>query len=342
MSEKIVKAALGFYGLEPRRIFAEAKGYRNRNYRVLTTSDEDLNLVFYKKEEGILARVRRADFWAEAAAEAGLSTRIVYDPRILSLGDGRIARLYRWLPGETIPWEGWTMKSLKLLGQAMSDLHFAWSETNGAQVKSPRTGAGKVRAQVKMPRVYDENMDILERERVYFADENAFLVLRRKTGIIINPAVFKYLERGLAAAEKEPDGICHMDLTRGNVLFGAASDGDAWRMGDLALAGIIDFEKVSAGTPLFDIARTLAFLFADVAGKSQSDIYKYLIVSGYNKRGRGSINLDKKLLDCLIGFYLFYDFYKFLRHNPYESLSENYHFGRTRDILLARKMIKLV
>ncbi len=51
---------------------------------------------------------------------------------------------------------------------------------------------------------------------------------------------------------------------------------------------------------------------------------------------------DYDLLEVLVDLFLFYDFYKFLRHNPYESLTDNEHFIRTKAILLRQGLIRTV
>ncbi len=48
-----------------------------------------------------------------------------------------------------------------------------------------------------------------------------------------------------------------------------------------------------------------------------------------------------KVLKALIGFFLLHDFHKFLKHTPYESLEQNHHFVRTRDILIDYGMLRL-
>jgi Ser/Thr protein kinase RdoA (MazF antagonist) len=288
----------------------------------------DLNLIFYKKEAGILERVRRADALAMFAAVPGLPVRVLADERTLVLGEAgeeSYARLYRYLPGRTIAWEGWQRKHIKLLGWAMSDLHFAVRDFAG-----------------ELPSVIGETEELLERMDVYFADGNVKKALSGKLKLAVNPAVFKYFSRAIETAEGLPGQALHMDFVRGNILFDEASEDDVWQMGEVALTGVIDFEKAAHGAPVFDVARTLAFLYADVSSKTEEEIFKYFAVSGYGKRGRGFAKFDNALLGRLVGFYLFYDFYKFLRHNPYESLEENYHFRRTRELLLQRKMVKSV
>ncbi len=114
------------------------------------------------------------------------------------------------------------------------------------------------------------------------------------------------------------------------------------------MTGILDFEKTAYGHPVFDVARTLAFLLVDCEYKGEAKIRKYFLQSGYNKRGtvnfRNPIikhgNRTTNLLESLIDLFLLYDFYKFLRHNPYEFLEQNHHYKRTRDILLTRNMLE--
>ncbi|MCL2085369.1 class I tRNA ligase family protein [Candidatus Saccharibacteria bacterium] len=113
-----------------------------------------------------------------------------------------------------------------------------------------------------------------------------------------------------------------------------------WRVGSVHLSGIIDFEKAALGHPTLDLARSFAFLLVDVPSKPPKKIFKYLIESGYNKRGQSQIDLDPKLFESLANFFLIHDFYKFLRHNPYESLASNHHYLKTRDILLASNMLQ--
>jgi Ser/Thr protein kinase RdoA (MazF antagonist) len=113
---------------------------------------------------------------------------------------------------------------------------------------------------------------------------------------------------------------------RGNILF----DDQA------RITGVLDFEKTAWGHPALDIARTLAFLLVDCKYKSEDKTRKYFLISGYNKRGPARTPGSSPLLEKLITTFLLHDFYKFLRHNPYESLRNNEHFVRTRDLLVQR------
>jgi Ser/Thr protein kinase RdoA (MazF antagonist) len=104
------------------------------------------------------------------------------------------------------------------------------------------------------------------------------------------------------------------------------------------ISGILDFEKASWGPPIFDIARTLAFLIVDCKYKPEPKVRKYFLHSGYNKRGDSNFT-HTKVFEQLVDFFLVHDFYKFLKHNPYETLEQNEHFVRTRDFLLKRNIL---
>ena len=119
-----------------------------------------------------------------------------------------------------------------------------------------------------------------------------------------------------------------MDFVRGNILFDGSD-----------ITGILDFEKTAMGHNFVDIARTLAFLMVDCKFKTVDKVVKYFLYSGYHKRGQMKDVGDKAILNQLIEMFLVYDFYKFLRHNPYESLHLNEHYVRTNHILDKRGVI---
>jgi len=326
MNTDLIQQALSFYGIEPAKIFAAQKGYRNKSFHVKTKSGEDLNLILYKSEAGILGRIKRADRLSEAAHQRQLPVRHLFDQRILTLrGPSRTtyARLYHYLPGQSIAWEMFSMDHIKLLGLAMSDLHFALKN-------SP----------VKLPPATNELSAIHQRMQSYFARQDVKSAMRTKLNISSGPDTnFTAALQQVAQLTAQP---LHLDLVRGNLLFQKNSKNPTWRIGSTTLSGIIDFEKAAAGHPILDLARSYAFLLVDVAGKPPAKIFKYLFTSGYQKRGRSQIDLDPKLFQQLTNFFLTYDFYKFLRHNPYESLPLNHHFVRTRDLLTSKRVVKSI
>ncbi len=84
-----------------------------------------------------------------------------------------------------------------------------------------------------------------------------------------------------------PHALLHMDFVRGNILYSQNHE--------LRISGILDFEKAAYGSPLFDIARTYAFLLVDCKYKSEKEIGKYFLRSGYIKRGKLKLNSFKYL-----------------------------------------------
>ena len=329
MNRELLERALKFYGVLPRKIFDEQKGYRNRSFRVKTIDGEDLNLIFFKSEEGILDRIKRADRLSEVAHLAGLPVRNLFDEKILVMENARhkiYARLYYYLPGETIAWETFTMSHIKTLGWAMSDLHFVWRNVLE-----------------ELPLATDELMVQNECMSEYFGGKSIQVAMQEKLGVTIEIGEFRKAKRSLRATAKLKAQPLHLDLVRGNLLF-LKNDNrsrETWRVGSILLSGVIDFEKAAAGHPILDLARSYAFLVVDVANKPPEKILKYLMESGYRKRGRNDTELDMRLFESLVQFFLVYDFYKFLKHNPYEALQKNHHFVRTRDILIRKNVIKL-
>ena len=163
----------------------------------------------------------------------------------------------------------------------------------------------------------------------YFSDHNIRDAMRRKLRLAVAPDQFIMLQTLLASCRTLPGGqALHMDFVRGNILFDQTP----------RITGVLDFEKTALGHPAFDIARTLAFLFVDCKYKDPEKVRKYFLYSGYNKRGDAPLP-QEKLIDALVPLFLLYDFYKFLRHNPYESLAQNEHFVRTKNILLEQSLL---
>lgn len=319
--EKIVEA----YGLNAAHIATGQKGYRNQSHQVTLANGQVVNVVCFKREPGILQVVARADRVAGRAAAAGLPVRTRYDQRLLKLHDNALAGVYHYLPGSTIAWEGYTKKHLKLLGWAMADLHTALGDLppNGDAVSET------LRQQ-------------LQRMQRYFAQPGVAAALRAKLHLRPPvPQLFGRYEQLLASMAALPgQHYLHMDMVRGNVLFAPATPGDRWRVESLALSGVIDFEKASYGVAECDLARTLAFLLVDCP-KPPAQTLHYFLNSGYQKRGRKTLH-NQQLIAPLVRLFLLHDFYKFLRHTPYESLHTNHHYQRTRDVLLKYGMIQTV
>ncbi len=335
MSELILRRILDAYGASYQSIGPPQKGYRNSSYAVSLTDGRMLNLILYKSEPDILARIKRANKVANFVAAQGLPSRQSFDKRIIKLQSGELAKyaaLYYYLPGDTIPWEAYTKDHLKLAGMAMSVMHQHLRHL-------PLPG----------PHVSGEYLRINKRMSHYFNSESVQMALYKKLQLRVSQGIFTKNRVCLQACYTLPNQhMLHMDFVRSNLLFKATEQDDIFVENGLALSGILDFEKTAHGHPLFDIARTLAFLLVDCKYKPPADIKKYFLRSGYAKRGGVAIKnivLSREgrrinVLEALLEFFLFYDFYKFLRHNPYEFLAQNEHFMRTRDMLLERQMLQ--
>lgn len=323
------------YGVELAVIGSVEGGYRNLSHSFTDKNGKQYNFILYKNEPEIVSLIRRTNALGTFVHQAGLAVRAPIDERILRVGN-RYGSLYEYLDGVTIPWEAYTMKHIKLLGQAMANFHTAATGFRGTP----------------LPDVENIYLEITMRMQRYFADENVSKALEEKLRLRVQLPEFNPL---LHAAQQLPNRTpLHMDLVRSNVLFKTTevkalsfveNKMGNLQIGSVELAGILDLEKAAVGHPLFDLARTLSFLLVDCA-KPEDKIRKYFLDSGYRKRGGRELHPvrinDEDLLEQLLTLFLTYDFYKFLKQNPYESLPKNHHFKRTVDILLARKVLQLI
>lgn len=321
MFAHIVPQVLEKYGVRFDSLGSAQKGYRNESYAVMTHDGNQLNLIFFKNEPAILDRIFRADY-ASGLLTPTMPVRKRHDNRIIQIKDGVYAGLYNYLPGQTVPWEAFSKKHIKLTGQAMAHMHRVWSTATPTDAHT----------------VQDDLLPLIHRMEHYFNDANVASAMMTKLDVKFDTTLLTDFRKLVTHASQVPgQQIIHMDMVRGNVLFRTAQANDVWRIDSLALSGVIDFEKSTVGHPLFDIARTLAFLLVD-SPKPADKIYHYFLDSGYYKRGGMSLP-NPKLLTALIKFFLIHDFYKFLRHTPYESLRDNYHYSRTCAILKDYGMI---
>ncbi len=116
------------YRLHPTKLLAPQKGYRNTSWAAVLPDGMTVNLVIYKTEPGTLKLVQNANSVADFLAKQGLPVRQTFDKRIVCLNTGssatkRYASLYTYLPGHTIPWEGYTRNHLKAVGMTLGVLH---------------------------------------------------------------------------------------------------------------------------------------------------------------------------------------------------------------------------
>lgn len=238
--------------------------------------------------------------------------------------------VFNYLPGDTISWDSYTQKHIKLLGIAMSNLHFYLRN-----IKSDK---------------FDNGVDIqisncLEMHE-YFKDFGVISALNKKLGLKINVKFNSYLKilKSLNKLEKQ---LLHLDLVRGNVLFISEKEIKEKNLDSklfltldkkIYLSGILDLEKVALGPTILDISRTLAFLIVDCKYKEEVKVRKYFLKSGYEKRGETKLK-NIEYLEGLMEYFWLYDFFKFLYYTPYESLVDNEHFIRTRDKLLSLNLL---
>lgn len=327
MYESVLTEVLLAYGIRPLKVHTCQKGYRNEIWPIELPDGTYINVTFFKREDGSLQRIRRADAVSEYLADRKMPTRRRLDRRVLQLKSSQTTTLtsvYTYLPGTTIPWEAYTMDHLKLLGKTMSDMHALLAPMPNEEI----------------PSVYDEYTAILRRMKRYFNNPLVTTAMRQKLGLEVDE---RCTDTSLALVENARplphQQALHMDFVRGNILFGGPSTPEH-SLGKVTLSGILDFEKTAWGHPVVDVARTLAFLLVDCKYKAPEKVYKYFLQSGYYKRGAVKTPFDAALLEEFIGLFLLYDFYKFLRHNPYESLADNEHYLRTRDMLHKRNMVR--
>lgn len=332
MSRPLISRILSKYGVAGATISAPQSGYRNQIYRVRTADDNQLCVILYKHEPDIGQQMLVANELADSLAASGFPARRTFDSRLMLLKSDTVTRyagIYHYLPGHTIPWEAYTQDHIKALGKTMSDMH--------------HLSAGLRLAQ-QLDDVVEIQKSVLYMMRQYFSDEGVRLAMHDKLGLSVPKNSLLGLAAGLAATGLLGDRqALHMDFVRGNVLFRDTPDDDL----SVTVAGVLDFEKCAHGPVVFDIARTLAFLLVDCKYKTEQQVRKYFLYSGYSKRGSSRLNLPRikqdgkeiNVLELLINLFLLHDFYKFLRHNPYDSLAENEHFVRTRQLLVVRQVI---
>ena len=326
MNESLVAHVLKLYGLEYLRILPSQKGYRNEIHPIKLQDQTMVQLTFFKNEPEILERIQRADEVSEFLASRGLPTRVRINKKTIQLSsqNRRIyAGLYNYLPGDTIAWEAYTKTHIKLLGQTMSDMHDILATQEF----------------INHPYIVDECKSLLNRIDSYLSNDDVKLALLRKLKLTMDVDFTKYKRLLGGCSELPGQQQLHMDFVRGNILFAPASKLDECQLDSLAITGILDFEKTAVGLPVFDVARTLAFLLVDCKNKTSDQVWKYFLHSGYKKRGDAKLMYNDLLLRQLVEFFLLHDMYKFLRHNPYESLNENEHFKRTIYIMSEYGMI---
>lgn len=317
------------YSIVYKKIDNPQKGYRNNSYIITLKDNTRINLIIYKREKDILKRILNANKVSSILRDKIRSDNFeIRYPinKILKLKDNYYSCIYNYIEGSTIPWDGYSKKHLKLLGEYLNKIHYL-------------TSSEIIYSKITTLELESSNLKkIIYKVLEYFNNDNVANALNNKLGLNIN--FIQFLNNSLkinnVIENTYPKTILHMDFVRGNILF----NNPELDSSDLKITGILDFEKCSIGSPIFDISRTLAFLIVDCKYSSELEIRKYFLKSGYIKRGKYKLKCFE-YLNILTTTYLIYDFYKFLKHNPYEFLNSNEHFIRTRDILLRQRLLKL-
>ncbi len=316
----VAERILRMYGFMDFVVSEPQSGYRNQSFRV-DVDGSIFNLMVFKGDGDTVKRINDVDAFSGYLADHGLPIRQRVRSelvRVRSDRSERFAGLYTYLPGETISWDAYTKEHIKELGSMLGQLHEASRSYDAAQ----------------LPEIESQLASLNARMIDYFTDSGVASALSRELQL-------RFMPEGLPAFTKIFDTTrrsavrhaLHMDFVRSNILFD-----------DKKLCGVIDFEKAAVGHPMYDVARTLAFLLVDCKYKEAAKVYRYFVYSGYVKRGGQKLANptigSRKLLEQLTDFFLIHDFYKFLKHNPYASLGFNEHFIRTRDNLLSRGFLE--
>jgi Ser/Thr protein kinase RdoA (MazF antagonist) len=213
--------------------------------------------------------------------------------------------LYNYLPGRTLPWEGWTRRHLRALGRVMQRIHKTWSQCSSDFQYIPRW------------------TDYLKKDSSMLIDyltENS-ATIKRKLNISIDTRKISNL--AIKIDTKSNYQLTHNDLVRGNILFGKRKYKYVY-----PITGIIDFEKTMYAPVIVDIARTYAFLLVDCKYKTDLEIKKYYLDEGYFAFKKETPPMFESLENFVIYFWL-RDLWKFLSRNPYEDLKKNYHYTQT-------------
>ncbi|MEP7104164.1 MAG: phosphotransferase [Candidatus Dojkabacteria bacterium] len=294
-----------------------SKGYRNLPLK-LKTKSKSYTLIIYRNHEDIHNIISNANEFSEYLHNHNFPSRKIIrtikgESEIKLNGKSRkyFACLYEYIEGETIPWEAWTRKHLILLGKSMSEIHNIGKDFPLMKLSS-------------VEKVLEQQLKSLDS---YLFDHKIQKTLQSKLNINIDETNFKIfhtkLEKILKETKDSSKTTLHMDLVRGNLIFENKAK-------ELKLSGVIDFEKVTKGSSIYDIARTFAFLLTDCKYKTDREIIYNFLYLGYLDSRRTEFNKEfKNDLPILVNFFWIYDFYKFLKHNPYENLNRNEHFVRT-------------
>ena len=126
MTDSVIDKLILAYGLDVKSRLPMQSGYRNKNFPILLSSGKIVNLVVYKRETDMVSTIKKANRLGGYLHANGFPARYTSDKRIIRVYAApyeQFAAVYAYLPGETIPWEAYTMAHIKSLGKTMSDMH---------------------------------------------------------------------------------------------------------------------------------------------------------------------------------------------------------------------------
>lgn len=226
----------------------------------------------------------------------------------------RLVSLYKFLEGQTIPWEAYTRRHIRAVGRSMHEMHKLWQEY-------------KTKNSIYTWKEYFE----LDSESLlsYFVKNMSHI--ERKLSFVVDIDFLKHLIENILHKNKKlhiknNSQLIHGDFVRGNILFSDEKKDDIY-----PIVGILDFEKVMYAPIEVDVARTVAFMYVDCKYKTKEDV-DYYFFDGYGKK------VNDEYCSILINYFLYRDLWKLLACNPYESLKENEHYVRTVTNLRTNKL----
>jgi len=315
------------YGISISKLTRLTGGFRNCCYKVISNDGKYYVLIVYKREKGVLKQIQNAHNVAMYLDQCGFSVRVPIGSVMVKYR-GKYIGLYNFIEGNTVPWEAYTKRHLKSIGKTLSDLHFhlgKYSDVNTLE---------------RLPKWADITKQEIKEMKAYFSRVEPWIERKLRIGLpwieidkLLSDVLVISVESSTLAGRDL--SVLHYDFVRGNVLYSKKLNR---KLDIYPIVGIIDFEKVCYGPILADIARTLAFLIIDCKYKGEKEVSRRFLISGYNKRGKNELELNRdsiKKIDKLLGFFWLRDFWKFLENNPYEYLHMNEHYILTRDKLIS-------
>ena len=307
-------------------IKSPTQGYMNQ-VLVIESEGAKYTAIFYnanrysskKEKQDLDEKYKFAEYLDENGLPSRVPTYSKDDKHILKYtfnnGDQNLFGLYKYLEGETIPWEAYTRRHLYALGELTKKLHDLGS---------------KYLEQGNNLEVWDEYLkDDSTKMFDYFNAHEVVII--EKLGIEIN---FEFENLKLESSNDEQESLLHMDIVRGNVLFSDTKEELRY-----PITGLLDFEKTLIGPTVVELARSLAFLLVDCAYKDEGEIIFYFLKQAYGINNVKEYWETSNIRDYLI-YFLLRDLWKFLTANPYRSLGVNFHYQRTVEYLIHFNAIK--